>query len=118
MLRYWDGVAWTEHQAPGSTTGYVPTIKPGLAPVWITAVLSLFTFYFRTFGSDGGRTTISIPIGLVSMFICWYLVGQASRSARRLGIALPGAYSAARIVAGVLGAVAVLGSVLAMATGN
>lgn len=37
MLRYWDGTTWTEREAPGSVTGRVPTITPGLVSVRITA---------------------------------------------------------------------------------
>jgi hypothetical protein len=112
VLRYWDGTAWTHHQAPGQLPPAMPLqpkIRPGLVAVWITAALSLFTFYIRSVGSDGHVTTISIPmIGIIFMIVCWSLVSRGQRDARRLGIELPGPYRAARITAGVLAALSVV----------
>lgn len=113
-VRYWDGTAWTMHRAPGPLPPVVtPKIRPGLVGVWITAVLSLFTFYFRSFDGRGDVTTIAIPIGIVFMIICWTLVSRAKASARQLGLELPGSYRAARITAAVLAGLSVLSSVVA-----
>src|SRR4249919_336941 len=82
-LRYWDGGSWTEHAAPATAPPAGPyghtsaTIKPGKVAVWITAVLSLFTFFIRSVNAAGHTTTISIPLGVVFAFVCWRLVARA-----------------------------------------
>lgn len=116
-LRYWDGAVWTMHRAPGPLPP-VPRqkIRPGLVGVWITAVLSISTFYLR-YGSTGGSVTrIALPIGVVFMIICWRLVASAQRAAQRLGVELPGAYRGARITAGVLAGLSVLNCFVTMAS--
>jgi hypothetical protein len=113
-LRYWDGTTWTMHRAPGPLPLVTaPKIRPGLVGVWITAILSLFTFYFRSVDGSGDVTTIAIPIGIVFMIICWSLVSRAKRCAELMGIEMPGAYRAARITSGVLAGLSVLSSLLA-----
>ena len=117
-LRYWDGVVWTEHVAPGSlppTVQSQPEIRPGLVGVWITAALSLFTFYFRSIDASGQVTTISIPVGIVFMIVCWRLVSRAQQCARSIGVEPSGAYRAARITAAVLAGLSVVTSLAAMA---
>jgi len=93
MLRYWDGTAWTEHQAPGSTsTRPAPSLKPGAGrrldhrdPVARHVLLQVVQRRRR------GARPIAIPIGVVSMIVCWSLVTQAARNARAMRIPLPGA---------------------------
>ena len=109
--RYWDGQAWTDHRAPAFARQV--EIKPGLVWVWITAVLSLFTF--QIFWSTGDDTTrIVIPFGLGFMIACWTLVARARADAERQAVELPGSYRAARIVAAVLGALSTLGALITM----
>jgi len=115
-LRYWDGTAWTEHAAPANVPSATAPIKPGLAAVWITAVLSLFTFYVRTVSATGHTTTVSIPVGIVFMLVCWRLVGRARAEAKRRGVPLPGGYEAARWVALGLAGLSVLASIVAMSS--
>ncbi len=118
MLRYWDGVTWTSHVAPGgSAVGVLnhTVVRPGLVGVWITAVLSLFTFFVRTTDASGHTSTISIPLGIISMIICWSLISRAQKYARSIGVKPSDAYRAARIVSGILAGLSVLNSVLSMA---
>lgn len=119
-LRYWDGVSWTEHAAPATAPPAAPyghasvTIKPGKVAVWVTAILSLFTFSFRSVDATGHVTTVSIPLGVVFAIVCWRLVAKARAEAARLRVPLPGAYDAARWTALALAVLSVLASVNAM----
>jgi hypothetical protein len=109
--RYWDGQAWTEHRAPALERQV--EITPGLVWVWITAVLSLFTFQI-SWSSGGDSTRIVIPFGLGFMIACLTLVARARADAERQAVELPGSYRAARIVAVALGALSTLGAVVTM----
>jgi hypothetical protein len=113
-LRYWDGTAWTAQSTPAHPPAGTGSIRPGLVGVWVTAILSLFTFYVRTTDATGHTNVVSIPVGIIFMFVCWRLVARAGQHARALGLALPGSYQAARIVAAVLAALSIIGSIAAM----
>jgi hypothetical protein len=107
--RYWDGTGWTEHRAPALDRRVA--IKPGPVWVWITAVLSLFTF--QIYWSSGGDTDrIALPFGLGFMVVCLVLVARARTDAERHAVELPGQYRAARIVAVALGVLSTLSAVI------
>jgi hypothetical protein len=106
--RYWDGTAWTDHRAPILQSA---DLKPGLVGVWISAILSIFTFSFFSTG-NGDTTSIAIPLGVISMFICLHLVRRARDDARRRGLDLPMPYKAARVTAIVLASLSVLSSIV------
>lgn len=108
--RYWDGSTWTDHRAPALTDAD-PKLKPGLVGVWITAVLSLFTFTFF-WRSENDSVSIALPIGVIFMCVCWSLVRKARADAQRRGVPLPAAYTAAKITAGVLAGLSVLVSIV------
>jgi hypothetical protein len=118
VQRYWDGTAWTDHVTPGGPLPdrAAPQIRPGLVPVWIMAVLSLFTFFFRSSDGAGNVTTIAIPIGVVFMLICWSLIGTAKQSVRQYRMKLPSSYRAAGITASVLAAFSVVSCTITMTT--
>ena len=114
-MRYWDGSAWTEHLASGPPLAVsTQKLRPGLVAVWITAVLSLATFFFSWGSSSGDQTTIAIPVGVGFMLLCWRLIREARAHALAQGIQLPGAYTAARVVSAVLASCSVLSCVIAM----
>lgn len=126
-MRYWNGMAWTEHvsvngvetidPAGGFGPSIVPEIKPGLVGVWITAVLSLF--YFSYHSNDGIKresNMIVLPLGLLFTFWCWRLVARARLEYESRGLALPQSYQAARIVAVAFGVLSTVLAVVRMTT--
>ena len=121
-MRYWNGLAWTEHvsengvqtidPAGGFNPSIAPEVKPGQGAVWITAVLSLGYFSYHSYdGYKNESTGFVIPLGFIFTFWCWRLVAKARREYEALGLALPQSYQAARIVAVAFG---VLSTTLAL----
>lgn len=116
LIRYWDGMAWTDHRAAGGLVAAQPVkLKPGLVGVWITAVLSLFTFWIRKVDASGQVSTTAIPVGIGFMIVCWSLISRARKQAAVLRVELPTAYRIAGIVATLFAVLAVVNSI-AMST--
>jgi hypothetical protein len=108
-LRWWDGTAWTDRTSWGGPP------QVGVTPrawwVWITCVLSLFTFSIWSEDSTGRHGTV-IPVGLGFMVVCWVLVAKARRGCRARGISLPTHYVVAQWLSLAFGIVSLLNAIL------
>jgi hypothetical protein len=108
------GYGTSTYVAPRYAAGVATRVKPGLVAVWVTAVLSLFTFYVSSRSATGHTSTICLPIGVVFCVACWRLVAKARAECERLHIPLRAGYEAARWTALGLATLSVLASVAAM----
>jgi Protein of unknown function (DUF2510) len=128
-LRYFDGVAWTDHVSDRGETGQSPLglPPPGLVSwfspevvargavgggyhvevprvkMWILAVLSAFVFRLGT-----PSLTIVLPIGLVFAVWCWRTTSEALRWHEQAGSPAVSEIKAARWVAVGLAAICLL----------
>ena len=84
-LRFWNGVAWTEHTAPARFSGYEPGFQAptavlapkngsGVAIAWILTALT-FGYMLPWAVAVTRGVSNSTKVGLVSLFLGWTIVG-------------------------------------------